>query len=79
MWDSEAAMLIVTSQFQVVEIRRKLFGGQEVRLYPQRRSLKKQEKRGGGDSELEREEVWPDRSDSNQNTLLPGSPNRALS
>lgn len=79
MWDSEAVMLIVTSQFQVVEIRRKLFGGQEVRLYTQRRSLKKQEKRDGGDSELEREEVPPDRSDSNQNTPLPGSPNRALS
>ncbi|KAF6313054.1 hypothetical protein mRhiFer1_008579 [Rhinolophus ferrumequinum] len=51
-WDSERVMLIVTGQFQGVEIRPKLFGGQEVRLYTQGRSPRKQEKRDGGDSEL---------------------------
>lgn len=37
-------MFIVTSKLQVVETRRKLFGGQEIRL------AEKQEKKDGGDS-----------------------------
>lgn len=45
-------MFIVTSKLQVVETRRKLFGGQEIRLAEKQ---EKQEKKDGGDSELERE------------------------
>lgn len=48
-------MFIVTSKLQVVETRRKRFGGQEVRLAIQGWSLKKQAKQDGGDSESERE------------------------
>lgn len=78
-WDSEEIVLIVTSKFQGVEIRQKLFGGQGVSLDTQGWSLKKQEKRDGGDSELEREQVRLNRSDSNQNTSHSGSQNVALS
>lgn len=71
-------VLILPSKFQGVEIRQKLFGGQEVSLDTQGGSLKKQGKRDGGDSELEREQVRLNRSDSNQNTPDPGSQNVAI-
>lgn len=70
-------MFIVTSKLQVVETRRKLFGGQEVGLAIQGWPLQKQEKKDGGDSESEREcEAGEER---NQNTPQPGSQSTAPS